>query len=309
MIMMTLLAISAASFGAEEISTSKKVHDYIKDKIEFAYHGEYYFLHDADNKLSDFNHLHLPMLAYKFAPDWKFNASAEFKYTDNEAEAYPNRYFRSLYTVTKENILTEKVHGVKMNLGIGRRVMDRKSAPNGYGNNRVFANFSRAIPGGIGKNNASLLTQYLYNDPKNILAGTWRHAVELLPTINLQLTEKLLLTLQDDINFYTSHLDSNPRTTQLTHEAYSTLTYQHNDKLSSFLQFEWVHADSFAAPKKPGPYESDTLQYYIGIGYNITPKFTLTPQLGNEIFASSDGKVLSDKFKYIDFTLLLDFAF
>lgn len=309
-ITMLMLAISVASFGAEETAKTKEVINYIKEKFEIAYHGEYYFVHDATNKIKDFNHMQMPILTYKFAKNWKFTGLAEFKYTDNNAANYPNRFFRSLYTVTRENLLTEKDHGVKMDLGLGRRMYDRKTVPNTFGNTRIFANFSRAIPGGIGKNSASLVAQYLLNDAKNVTASTWKHGIELIPAVNLQLTEKLSYSLQDDINFNSSDLDTNPRKSSLTHEAYSTFTYKYNDKISPYFQLKYVHGDQFNPPKDPGtPYENDTISYYVGAGCAVTSKITLTPEIGTDIFASSDRKTIADKFKYIDLALYVDITF
>lgn len=304
------LAISVASFGAEEISKTKQVLNYVKEKVEVAYHGEYYFVHGPDNELSNYNNMHMPILTYKFAKNWKFSGSAEFKYTDNEADGYPNRYYRSLFSITRENLLTEKDNGIKMDVGIGRRVNDRKSIPKNYGNSRVFATFSRAIPGGIGKNSASLLTQYLYNDPKVITANTWRHAFELLPSITLQLTDKLSYTLQDDVTLYTSYLKTNPRKIQIIHDAvYSTFTYKHNDIVSPYFQLKYSHGESFAVPTKSARVDSDGLSYFVGAGCALSPKVTLTPELGTDILTSSDSKTISDKFKYVDFALYIDISF
>lgn len=311
-IIMTILAlaISVASFGAEELSKSKQVLNYVKEKVDVAYHGEYYFAHGADNELSNYNNLHMPILTYKFAKNWKFVGTAEFKYTDNGAATYPNRYFRSLFTITRENILTEKDHGIKMDLGIGRRVMDRKSSPKGYGNTRAFANFSRSIPGGIGKNTASLTTQYLYNDPKVITAATWRHAYNLIPSISFHFTDKLSWTLQDDIMLYTSYLSTNPRKTQIIHDAvYSTFTYKPNDIVSPYFQLKYGHGDNFAVPEESARVNSDTVSFFIGAGCTLSPKVTLTPELGTDIFTSSDDKTTAEKFKYIDLALYVDISF
>ena len=309
LITILIVAISAASFGADDLSKSKEVLKYVKEKFELSYHGEYYAVHGATDQLTDHSSLHMPILTYKFAKNWKFTGLAEFKYTDSGTAGYPNRFYRALYTITRENLLTEKDHGITMNVGIARRVMDRKSSPSGFGNNRIFANFSRSIPGGSGKNTASLLTQYLHNDPKNLSATTWKHGIELIPAVNLQLTDKLSYSLQDDINYMTSYYTNNPRKASLTHEAYSTFTYKKSDLVSPYFQLRYVHGDSFNAPAEPGPYMSDTLTYFIGAGFAMTSKLTLTPEIGTDIFASSDGKSLANKFKYIDLALYVDYSF
>jgi hypothetical protein len=311
------LAISVVSFGAAEVVKSETMGQealkYVKEKFEFAYHGEYYFVHDADNKLKDFRHMQMPILTYKPLVNWKLTALAEFKYADSEAGValgYPNRFFRSLYNLTRENVLVEKDNGVKMDLGIGRRVYDRKTFANTFGNSRLFANFAKALPGGMGKNTSTLLVQYFYNDPKNVTATSFRHGLELLPTISLQLSPKFTFGFQDDINFQNSWLSNNPRSIAVTHEAYSTLTYNHNDFVSPFFQFKYVHDDSFAAPKKPGtPVTSDTISYALGAGLTLTKKITLTVEATSDIFASSDNYTLADKFKYIDFDMALDITF
>jgi hypothetical protein len=313
-ITMILLAISAISYGAEEIPTSKLIHDYIKDKVELLYHGEFYALRADNSEFSNHKSLHLPMLNYKFAKNWKFAASAEFKYSDTKSAAFPNRFFRALYSVTRDNVLTEKEHGIKVDLGFGRRVFDRKSRPNDFGNNRLTANFSRSIPGGIGKNTASLFTQYLHNDPKTLSAETWKHGVELIPSITLVFNDKLSYTLNDDINYMTSYYSNNPRKDSITHEAYSTFTYKKTDAISPYFQLKWYHGDSFNIPDltNPGaPYQNDTVSYYIGCGYAVTPKLTLTPEIGSDLFASSDAKAFfADKARYIDqLALYVDYTF
>lgn len=314
MITMMALAISATCFGVEEISKSKLIHNFIKDKIELSYHGEYAFVHGATNQLTDHNFLHIPTLGFKFAKDWKFTASAEFKYTDSDTPKYPNRFYRALYSISRENLLTEKEHGIKLDSGVARRVFDRRTMPGTFGNDRVFINLSRGIPGGIGKNTASLLAQYLFNDPKNLDANTWKHGVELIPAVNLVFTDKFTFSLQDDINYNSSYYTNNPKKYSIAHEAYSTFTYKKSDFVSPYFQFKYVHGDGYAATSTKAnpagtPLMSDTLLYYIGAGYSMTPKLSLTPEIGTEIFTSSDRKDLSDRFKYVDFTFYVDYSF
>ena len=303
------IAISVANLHAEEVSKTQEALKYVKEKFEFAYHGEYYVVHDPDNKLKDFKHMQMPILTYRPFKNIKLNSLAEFKYADRPDAAYTNRYYRSLFTLTLENVLTEKENGFKMDVGIARRVYDRKSFPNTYGNSRVFASFSRNIPGGSGKNTASLLTQYLLNDTKNISASTWEHSIELIPVVSLQLMDNLSFALQDDFTFYTSKLSSNPRKTQIGHEAYATFTLKLMDKLSPYLQFRYVHGDSFKATEAGKHQNSDEIAYFIGAGYNLTSKITLTPEIGNVATTSSDDKVIADTFKYIDLALYVDISF
>jgi hypothetical protein len=312
-IFITILAltISVASFGADEKAkpTEKKEAEapptflkYVKDAFAFSYHGEYYYSHnEEDNKLRDFDQLHSPTLSYKFAKDWKFVSSAEFKYSDHNRNGFPNRFFRGLFSLNRDNILNEKDHGVKLELGVARRVFDEKTVASSHGNTRLTSNFSKALSWGNGKHTASLFAQYMYNDPKVFDAKTWKHDIELIPVLNLQLIDVLSLSLLDDI-VMSSAYEKTPRSVSISHEAYATLTYKVNDKISSYLQFKHTHGEDFSNPG------SNTFECFIGGSYAFTPKIALSPELGTTMFESNDPNFFSNKFKYVNLALYLDIS-
>ena len=327
-LLMMALTLTNTSFSAEEVSSSQSYKDKIdalnkwqKEHFDLTYHGEYYIKHhvpgaaagdnSTDNEMRDFSHMQNPTLIYKFAKDWKFLSTAEFKYADYQAgPAFPNRFYRALYSVTHDNILNEKDNGVKLDLGVARRVFDRIAVPNTYGNTRFTTNWTKAIPGGGGKNSGTLFAQYLYNDPKKITASTWKHGIELIPALTFVQSEKLTFTIQDDINFNTPWRTDTLRSLSTTHEAYATWTYKYNDKLSPYFQFHYLHGDDFISP---AGYRTDALDYFVGCGYNLTSKLVLTPEFGHAIVADGDGKNLADRvtnlFEIIDFAFYVDYTF
>jgi hypothetical protein len=302
------LTLTATSYGADDQNKALK---YVKEKFDLAYHGEFYYKHNAeDRELRDYSNLNNPSLVYRPVKNIKFSASAEFKYADYQLAGYPNRFYRALYSLTRENVLTEKENGVKLDVGIARRVFDRKAVPGTFGNTRLTTSWSRALPGGIGKNTGSLFAQYLYNDPKNIVATTWKHSIELIPAINFVLNDKLTFSVTDDMVFNTPWKSNTAHDLSLNHEAYATWTYKHNDKISPYFQLKYTHTEDFTAA---GFDDSDLYEYFIGVGYTLNSKVTLTPEIGHKITESGDKNILVNHvtsfFNQIDLALYVDITF
>lgn len=300
--------------AAPEQTTGQKVLSYMKEKFSVSYHGEFYVLrrdslstNEADKDLQDLKILHSPTIIYKPTKNWQFLNTAEFKYSDVDNDgSYRNGFYRSLSTLTRKNLLTEKDHGLQLDAGIGRRQFYTGSNPSysSYGNNRIFTTLSKTL----GKHNASLFAQYLQNDYKHPSATMWKHGLELLPTINFQITEKLTWLINDDIVINIPHHDNTDRDFSVTHEMnLGYINYQWNDKLGTYFQVKYYHSEDFTEAFQT---EDDWTEYYIGASYSFTPKATVTAEFGSEIFHARDGKDgFAEKIKYPELALYVDVSF
>lgn len=298
-------------------TTGQQILTYMKEHFSASYHGEYYFQRrmnlylaggtDADKDIQDIKYMHNPTVIYKPTKEWQLLLTGEFKYTDSPAAlrgSFVNDYYRSLFTVTRKGILNEKDHGVGFDFGVGRRDFNTRVAGASYGNYRAFSTFSKSF----GKNNGSLFVQYLKNDPRNKTSVTqWEHGLELIPTINLQLTDKLSYLFNDDIVINTSYLDTNARDYYISHEMnVAYINYQWNDKISTYYQLKYYHLEDFSNAFQS---KDDFWEHYAGVGYAITPKLTVTAEIGNEIFHAHDGKSgFGRKAQYPELALYLDAA-
>lgn len=302
--------VEAVKPAEPTLTTAQEVLKYMKEKFSASYHGEYYFVrrdamsaNEADKDLQDLKIMHNPTIIYKPTKNWQVMATSEFKYADLDGDtSFPNKWFRALFTLTRKNILTEKENGVQLDAGIGRRQFNAGvTALSSYGNDRAFATVSKTF----GKHNASLFTQYLFNDYKQHKATTWKHGIELIPTLNLQLTEKLSWLINDDMVFNIPKDDNTARDFSMSHEVnIGYINYQWNDKVGTYYQLKYYHSNDFT---KNFQTEDDYFEHYIGVAYAFTPKATLTAEVGSEIFHARDGKDgFSEKIKYPEFALYLD---
>ncbi|MGZ3790226.1 MAG: hypothetical protein ACXVLQ_16965 [Bacteriovorax sp.] len=311
------LASAIAPLTVNELKTFQ----YMKEHFSATYHGEYYFVRhvsrdtieaatDEDLKIKDFKLMHNPTLIYKPTQDWQILSTAEFKYSDQPdlvGPAYPNTFYRALFTITRKNILNEKDHGVQLDAGIGRRVFNAGVAGLPLGNDRVFTTLTK----NYGKSNGSLFIQYLYNDVKKSTVTTWKHSLELIPSISLQLTNKLNYLFNDDIVINTPKYKNRQHDLSFSHEMnVGYVNYQWTDKINTYYQLKYYHTDLFDQPAAgQGHLNTDYFEHYVGVGYAFTPKITLTGEVGNEIFASSDGRdFFAKKAKYPEFAIYLDAA-
>lgn len=322
---LTALLISAQAYGQATIETSildSRVMEYIKTHFSASYHGELYGTRrnteseDSNERaIGDFKMLHSPTLVYKPIENWQVLANAEFKFSDLPAAdagaGYPNAFYRALVTVTRKNILTEKENGIKLDAGIGRRQFN--TGPNqqaggdfalpSYGNNRAFATLSKTL----GKVDASIFAQYLHNDYKRTTNGTWKHSVELVPTLNIPITSQLSYFFNDDIILNTAKTDATDKPISITHEMnIGVLTYQWNDNVSTYYQLKYLHLEGFSAAYQS---QDDYLEHYTGVTYAFTPKQSVTFELGSELAHSRDGRDgLSKKVAYPEVALYVDLA-
>lgn len=289
---------------------------YIKSKFSASYHGEYYFTrkdvnsaNEDDHDIQDLKIMHNPTIIYRPIKNWKFLVTSEFKYTDAAAKGtFINRHFRSLVLLTRENILTEKEDGIKMDVGIGRRIFDRnKGAASSYGNSRINTSLSKKFGDNL---STSLFAQYLYNDPvkRKIAATTWRHSLELIPSFTFQITEKLSYFFNDDFIINTPWRD-NANSFDISHEMnVGVVSYQFNDQSSAYFQFKYLHFSG--APFQAATAVDDWFEYYIGYTYSITPKVSITPEIGSKIFGAKDGRdFFANEIKYPEFAVYFDAAF
>jgi hypothetical protein len=294
-------------------SVPSQAFSYMKEHFSASYHGEYYAVrrdvYDTDKNLhdiQDLNIMHNPTIIYKPMKNWQVLLTAEFKYSDAppaNAGTFNNDYHRALATITKKKILEESESGFQLDAGIGRRDMNTRTNPTAYGNDRVFTTLTK----NFGKNNGSLFVQYLFNDYKTASAATWKHSLELIPTVNIQLTEKLSYMFNDDIIFNTPKYDNTARDISMSHEMnLAFLNYQFTDKISSYYQFKYYHTEKFTDGSQD---KDDYLEHYVGVAYAFTPKATATFEIGSELFHARDGKdFFSKKVSYPELALYLDFA-
>lgn len=318
------LAIAASfssAFAADEVKpTEKKLS--LLERFSFTYHGEFGLVRkdsttddnvygNAEGKLKDITHFHNPTIGFKLSDTVKLSTSFEFRYADHEGRPkFTNRFYRALVSLTKSKILTEQDYGFQLDAGIARRYFDRVSVPSTYGNDRVNVTLTKTW----GENNASLFLQYLANDPKlpvtaatSAMYGQWRRGYEVIPTLNLQLTDKLSYTFTDDINYNTPWYGNVTTDGTWSHELnFAVLTYKLNDQISPYLQLKYNYAD--AGFTSVGT--SEDYDYYVGVTLNLTPKISVTGEMGSVLFESHDGKSgFSNKATKPEFTLYVDASF
>ena len=304
-------APAAAPAPTQELSKADSFLKYMKDNFSPSYHGETYLLrrdskNDTDenlNKLGDVQHMSIPTIIYRPIKDWQLMATAEFKYAKQPGGSdgtYNNRFHRALYTVTRKNILEEKDHGIKLDAGFGRRDFNTASSPTNWGNDRVFSTVTK----NWGKHNASVFTQYLYNDPKQASAKTWKHGVEIIPTITLQVTDKFTYMFNDDFNLLTPKFNNTVKDVIFTHEMnIAYLTYTFNDNYSVYYQFKYTRDAAFDGTN------DDYIDNYVGFAYAYNPKTTVTFEVGSRLITARDGHdFIADSAHRPEFALYLDLA-
>jgi hypothetical protein len=305
----------AAPLEQPALTTSQAIIKYMKEKFTASYHGEYYvarrlpFFQDATTKeekrIQDVNMLHSPAVVYRPTSNWQALATAEFKYSDRDNYIfYPNKFYRSLFTLTRKNILTEKEDGFQLDAGIGRRQFNAGLAIASYGNNRIFTTLAKAF----NTTKTSLFVQYLHNDYKHPTSTTWKHATEIYPTVTFQLTDKLTWLISDDIVINLPNADDTERDFYATHEVnIGYINYQWNDKIGIYYQLKYLHARyDFTRDYQS---DLDSFENYVGMSYSFTPKISLAGEIGGEIARSSDQeKFLSKKIKYPELAFYLDIS-
>ena len=288
----------AEALALANAPTHQKIWNYLKSTVTVSYHGEYLFRrpdiyspNSADHGIKDFYWMHNPTIIYRPIENWRILATSEFKYFDSGvAGSYINRHYRSLFSITRENILTEDKNGVKMDIGVARRQFDKEFPGSAHGNWRLVTNFKKTFNPNF---STSLLAQYLYNDPKNAqkTAGNmWNHSVELIPSFSWQITEKLSWFFNDDIVINTPRNSGQAEKIDISHEMnIAFLSYQFNDKHSAYFQYKYLHftKKSFQEAFRN---KMDWFDYYIGHTYAITPKVSFTTEIGSTMFKGGDGK-------------------
>lgn len=282
-----------------------------KDKLILTWHSEHGFVRTNDGlgDIKDFTQFYNPTVGYKIGKEWNFTSNWEFKHADHKRPKFlqtANMFYRALFSLNHTNVLTEAVDGVKMDVGVARRYFDRQAVGSVYGNNRFTTTFTK----NVGKHNGSLFIQYLENDPKDVGTShlddsdTWRRGVEIIPTINIQLTDKLSFTTMNDMNMNTPWFGGQVRDLTLTHEWHNQLAYSLNDIHSIYLDTKYDHGQSFKAL-----HQTDDFVYEIGYTYAYTPKIKITPAMSSTILQNGDKRVISESFTKPEFTLYLDASF
>jgi hypothetical protein len=325
-LLLTSLLLSGSAFAQSEsaatietsVSVDEKVLEYLKTHFSASYHGEFYAVRRdslAEDKsqrgVQDLNIMHNPTLIYRPIENWQLLTTAEFKYSDKAGRSYPNNFYRGLVTLSRKNILTEKENGVKLDLGVGRRQFNTGADQNlegkfslaSYGNNRAFGTISKTM----GIANTSLFVQYLHNDYKVSDADTWKHSGEFIPTINLQITDKLSYLWNDDIIFNTAKSDDVNTSLSWSHEMnVAYLTYQWTDQFSTYYQLKYLHGEDFTDSYQS---QSDSFEHYTGVTYAPNENQSYTFEIGSELASARDGRDgLSKKAQYPELALYVDLS-
>ncbi len=286
--------------------------DYLKKKFTLSYHGEYYLTrrditsaNTDDHDLQDLKIMHSPTVVYRPVENWKFVFNSEFKYSDAVDSSFPNRHFRSIAILTREKILLEKEHGFRLDAGVTRRFNDRVVArAKDYGNSRAFVTLYKTW---MEKHASNLVIQYMRNDPAEgqTTNRTFKHALNLIPTITWNITSKLSWLFNDDFVLYSSWNDTEEEFKTFHDMNIAFISYAFDDKNSSYFQFKYIQDESFNTARNRVEY----FPYYIGHTYAFTPKMSLTAELGSNMFESKDGRAFFAKaMEYPEFALYFDFA-
>lgn len=310
-LLLAVAMIFSTTSHAQSQSNVQEVLKYMKEKFSVSYHGEYYFQRgdaasndESVRQLQDFRIKHIPTVIYKPVKNWQLASTTEFNYSDQDNETvYPNTFYRGLFTLTKKNILEEKTHGIQLDLGIGRRQFNMGLPVPNYGNNRIFTTLTK----NFAKVNSAVLLQYLHNDIRRSGPTQWKHGVEIYPTINIQITDKLSWLITDDININTPKYDNTERDYSITHEAnLAYVNYQWTDKIGTYYQFKYNHIENFTNRYRS---KFDNFDNYLGVSYAFLPKATIIAEIGSEIFSAHDGRDgFSKKLRYPEYYMYLDFA-
>lgn len=309
---LALIALTPRSARAVESAAL----DYLKSKFTLSYHGEYYFTrpnaeseNSEDHKISNIKIMHNPTIKYKPTQNVSLLLTSEFKYTDDPTKpnGFINRHFRSLAIATLENVLTEKTDGLKLDLGVARRIMDRNhGAAFSYGTSRVRANLAKKF----GNVSTSMLMQYMNNDPVHakITSNTWRQGLNLLPSVSFDITDNLNYLWNDDFFISTPWISNDNRNIDISHEMnLGFLTYKINDKNSTYFQLKYLHSSSNAFELSRNA--QDEYEYYFGYTWNATDKLSMTPEFGGQFARSKDQRdFFSKKAKYPEFAFYLDYT-
>jgi hypothetical protein len=308
--------VDKAKPAAPILTKGQEALKYMKEKFSVSYHGEYYlarrlpyFENSTDEKEKDIQDLHImhnPTLIYKPTNNWQLLATAEFKYSDRPNYIYyPNSFYRSLFTVTRKNILTEEGSGIQLDAGIGRRQFNTGlAAIHSYGNNRIFTTVSKKF----NKHSGSLFLQYLQNDYKHPTMATWKHGLEIIPTINLRLTEKLTWLINDDIVINLPNDQGTARNYYISHDMnIGYFNYQWNDKVGTYYQLKYLHARYDFTKNYQSDY--DSFENYLGISYAYNSKMAFAAEIGSEVFRSGDRKdFFSEKVRYPELAFYVDIS-
>ncbi|MDO9182484.1 MAG: hypothetical protein Q7U04_08745 [Bacteriovorax sp.] len=313
-------AQSFSEFSMGDLSNS--AIDYTKSHFSAMYHGEIYGVRrDVDSEnldnhiIKDYKIMHNPTLIYKPMENLQVLATAEFKFSDQPKENagvdYPNGFYRGLFTLTRKNILSEKENGIQLDAGIGRRQFNTGVAQQeggnfalpSYGNNRVFTTLTKTL----GKSSTSLMLQYLSNDYKKSSEKTWKNGLEVIPTVNIQITDKLSYLFNDDMVVNTPKFSNTDRNFSATHDMnLAVFTFQWSDKISTYYQLKYLHIENFT-----NAYQSkdDSFSHFAGVGYAFDPKNVVTFEVGSELAHARDGRDgFSKKVLYPELAVYLDFA-
>lgn len=283
---------------AKNAPIHQKAWNYLKSTVSLSYHGEYLFrrpdiysANEDNHDIKDFYWMHNPTVIYRPVQDWRILATSEFKYFDSgKSGSYINRHYRSLFSITRENVLTEEKDGIKMDLGVARRVFDMRASPTSYGNWRLTSNFKKTINPNF---STSLFAQYLLSDPKEAgkaMPNMWKHGFELIPSFSWQITDKLSWFFNDDIVINTPRNSGQAEKIDISHEMnIAYLSYQFNDKHSAYFQYKYLHftKKSFQEAFRN---QMDWFVYYAGYTYAITPKMSITTEVGSTVFKGGDNK-------------------
>lgn len=295
---------------------SSGLYGYMKSRFSASYHGEFYLSRkdvnstdEKDHDIQDLKIMHNPSVIYRPATNLKLLVTSEFKYTDAVSKGtFINRHYRSLVLFTRENVLTEKDDGIKMDVGVGRRIFDRNHGnASSYGNTRLNASLSKKVSD---KLSSSLFVQYLANDPvyRKIGSSTWKHSIELIPSFTWQITDKLSYFFNDDFIINTPYHSNDNQNIDISHEMnVGVVTYQFNDNDSAYFQLKYLH--SSGDPFQVAQNVDDSFEYYIGHTHSFTPKLSATAEVGSKIIGSKDGRdFFAKEAKYPEFALYLDYS-
>lgn len=296
---------------AANATLAQKAWKHVKERVSLSYYGEYYSARDkSTNDIDSLNMIHTPSLSYKAFDNWRFKASGDFRMnTRGESTGtYPNQYFRSLYSITRENVFTEADDGIKLNLGVARRQFSQHVQPVSYGNWRLTAEVNKALSP---RANLNVFALYLFNDYKKAAIGdlgTWKHGLNIIPSLTVQLTDKLsVLVYTDSIAYFAKYRGQGQNFYWIHDSTPALFTYQFNDVHSSYLQLKYIHSTGGEAYSKTLRERSDSYGAFIGHNFQLTPKFLITPEIGSTaLFKSKDGRDgFTEKAKYLDLALYI----
>ncbi len=229
-----------------------------------------------------------PSFKYTYDSKFSFGLTPEFRYNNGyQNGGYNTRpgkvhFARALFTAMVNNVLTEKDHGLKVDMGYVRRVFNQTTNPGNYGNHRFRVFVSKKLNDTI---NFSVNNDFLYNATVDWKDSDWKLWYNPISTVNFTLSEKLSFMMYYDWSVRKFHREQpNKENIDIITENSNILTYTFNDVYSAGSNFKFDYNLDRS--------EKETVNFYVApfVTKNLTDKISLSFEVSWTTHKEGDGK-------------------